>query len=108
MGVLSVHHSLLLLRQPHRYVIKYFSLYSVYIQCEGFAKLTLYHLAALLQATTAHTEEMVALRRETEQHKTRNARLTADMEEMHELMGLVDLSAVSGGGGERKETDRDR
>ena len=64
--------------------------------------------AALLQATTAHTEEMVALRRETEQHKTRNARLTADMEEMHELMGLVDLSAVSGGGGERKETDRDR
>ena len=64
--------------------------------------------AALLQATTVHTEEMVALRRETEQHKTRNARLTADMEEMHELMGLVDLSAVSGGGGERKETDRDR
>ena len=64
--------------------------------------------AALLQATTAHTEEMVALRRETEQHKTRNARLTADMEEMHELMGLVDLSAVSGGSGERKETDRDR
>ena len=65
--------------------------------------------AALLQATTAHTEEMVvALRRETEQHKTRNARLTADMEEMHELMGLVDLSAVSGGGGERKETGRQR
>jgi len=65
--------------------------------------------AALLQATTAHTEEMVvALRRETEQHKTRNARLTANTEEMHELMGLVDLSAVSGGGGERKETDRDR
>jgi hypothetical protein len=55
--------------------------------------------AALLKATTAHAEEMVALRRETEQHKTRNARLTADMEEMHELMGLVDLSAVSGGGG---------
>ena len=25
---------------PSRYVIKYFSLYSVYIQCEGFAKLT--------------------------------------------------------------------
>jgi hypothetical protein len=25
-----------------RYVIKYFSLYSVYIQCEGFAKLTFY------------------------------------------------------------------
>ena len=65
--------------------------------------------AALLQATTAHTEEMVvALRRETEQHKTRNARLTANTEEMHELVGLVDLSAVSGGGGERKETDRDR
>ena len=65
--------------------------------------------AALLQATTAHTEEMVvALRRETEQHKTRNARLTANTEEMHELMGLVDLSAVSGGGGERKETGRQR
>ena len=65
--------------------------------------------AALLQATTAHTEEMVvALRRETEQHKTRNARLAANTEEMHELMGLVDLSAVSGGGGERKETGRQR